>query len=159
MTKPDCGDLWERKYVMLALDRYADFVADDPAPAVESLKRQADAILREIGPGEGQTDIRKLGWSLNHIESATLLEPMMRLYNRTHDGRYLDFAKYIVDRFGTNLETTPSKDGYFRVTVEVSLSPTFYAWVFQFGGAIKILTPEKAVNEITEMAKRLAERE
>ena len=26
------------------------------------------------------------------------------------------------------------------------------------GGAIKILTPEKAVNEITEMAKRLAER-
>ena len=99
---PKGGDLWERKYVMLALDRYADFVADDPAPAVESLKRQADAILREIGPGEGQTDIRKLGWSLNHIESATLLEPMMRLYNRTHDGRYLDFAKYIVATGGTD---------------------------------------------------------
>ena len=39
----------------------------------------------------------------------------------------------------------------------MSLSPTFYAWVFQFGGAMKILTPEKAVSEITEMAKRLAD--
>lgn len=48
---------------------------------------------------------------------------------------------------------------YGKISIEVSLSPTFYAWVFQFGGAIKILTPEKAVNEITEMAKRLTERE
>ena len=66
-----------------------------------------------------------------------------------------DFAKYIVDRFGTNLETTPATDGYFRVTVEVSLSPTFYAWVFQFGGGIRILSPEKAVEEIREMAKKV----
>ncbi|MBR2547080.1 MAG: WYL domain-containing protein [Eubacterium sp.] len=70
-----------------------------------------------------------------------------------------DFAKYIVDRFGTGIETEPSSDGYFRVTVEVSLSPTFYAWVFRFGGEIRILSPAKAVDEITEMAKKLAERE
>ena len=68
-----------------------------------------------------------------------------------------NLAKYIVDRFGTGLETAPAGDGYFRVAVEVSLSPTFYAWVFQFGGAIKILTPEKAVSEITEMARGLME--
>ena len=64
-----------------------------------------------------------------------------------------DFAKYIVDRFGTSPETTLAEDGCFRVTVEVSLSPTFYAWVFQFGGGIKILSPEKAVEEIKEMAE------
>ncbi len=64
-----------------------------------------------------------------------------------------DFAKYIVDRFGTSPETTPAEDGCFRVTVEVSLSPTFYAWVFQFGGGIRILSPGKAVEEIKEMAE------
>ena len=70
-----------------------------------------------------------------------------------------DFAKYIVDRFGTNLETVQTSDEYFQVEVEVSLSPTFYAWVFRFGGEIRILSPVKAVNEITEMAGKLVGRE
>ena len=63
-----------------------------------------------------------------------------------------DFAKYIVDRFGTDLKTTKVSDDYFRVDVEVSLSPTFYAWVFRFGGEIRILSPDKAVEEMKEMA-------
>ena len=70
-----------------------------------------------------------------------------------------DFAKYIVDRFGANLETVQTSEDYFQVEVEVSLSPTFYAWVFRFGGEIRILSPDKAVNEITELAKKLMDRE
>lgn len=66
-----------------------------------------------------------------------------------------DLAKYIVDRFGTKLETEPVSDDRFRIEVEVSLSPTFYGWVFQFGGGIRIVSPEKAVKEITEMAGKL----
>ena len=65
-----------------------------------------------------------------------------------------DFAKYIVDRFGTALETTPVSDDYFRASVEVSLSPTFYAWVFRFGGEIKIISPDKAVREMRELAEK-----
>ena len=70
-----------------------------------------------------------------------------------------DLAKYIVDRFGTNLETVQTSDDYFQVEVEVSLSPTFYAWIFRFGGEIRILSPVKAVNEITELANSLLARE
>lgn len=70
-----------------------------------------------------------------------------------------DLAKYIVDRFGTKLKTEQISDERFTVTVEVSLSPTFYAWVFQFGGDIRILSPKKAVSEILEMANTLVKRE
>ena len=70
-----------------------------------------------------------------------------------------DFAKYIVDRFGTNLKTVQTSDNYFQVEVEVSLSPTFYAWVFRFGGEIRILSPVNAVNDITSIAKKLIEKE
>ena len=70
-----------------------------------------------------------------------------------------DLAKYIVDRFGTEPNIKHSSDGYFQVTVEVSLSPTFYAWIFRFGGEIRILSPVKAVNEITEMAQKLISKE
>lgn len=66
-----------------------------------------------------------------------------------------DLAKYIVDRFGTKLETKWISDDRFTVSVEVSLSPTFYAWVFQFGGGMRILSPQKAVNEILEMSQKL----
>lgn len=66
-----------------------------------------------------------------------------------------DFAKYIVDRFGTKPETTQTSDDCFEIEVEVSLSPTFYAWVFQFGGGIRIVSPEKAVNEIREIAGKI----
>lgn len=70
-----------------------------------------------------------------------------------------DLAKYIVDRFGTNLKTQQVSDDKFTVTVEVSLSPTFYAWVFQFDGGIRILSPKKAVSKIIEMAETLVEKE
>ena len=70
-----------------------------------------------------------------------------------------EFMKYIVDRFGEGVNTARSKDneGAFIATVDVALSPTFYAWVFQFGGEVKILSPKKAVNEIKEMAEAIIE--
>ena len=64
-----------------------------------------------------------------------------------------ELAKYIVDRFGTKLKTQQLSDDKFKVTVEVSLSPPFYAWVFQFGGDMRIISPKKAVTDITNMAE------
>lgn len=66
-----------------------------------------------------------------------------------------ELAKYIVDRFGARLETRRASDDSFTVKVDVSLSPTFYAWVFQFEGGIKILSPKNAVNEIMKMSSSL----
>ena len=88
------GDLWERKYVLLALERYIENVKDDPAVRA-SLVRQADCILAEIGEPP-KADIRSLGWSANHIESSTLLEPFVNLYRLTGERRFLDFAASIV---------------------------------------------------------------
>ena len=70
-----------------------------------------------------------------------------------------DLAKYIVDRFGTKLETKQISDDRFTVEVEVSLSPTFYAWVFQFAGGMRILKPKKAVDDIMTMVNQFIERE
>ena len=64
----------------------------------------------------------------------------------------------MTDRFGSKLETKQISDDNFSVTVEVSLSPPFYAWVFQFNGDIKILSPNKAVKDITKMAEAITKR-
>ena len=93
------GDLWERKYVLLGLDRYYDLVEADPA-VLRAMTDQADCIIEQVGEPP-KVPITSLGWSPNHIESSTLLEPFMRLYNRMGEKRYLDFARYIVSTGGS----------------------------------------------------------
>ena len=70
-----------------------------------------------------------------------------------------DLMKYVVDRFGEGVKTARSEDNpdSFIATVQIALSPTFYAWVFQFGGEIKVLSPKKVVEELGEMARRMLE--
>jgi DUF1680 family protein len=92
------GDLWERTYVLLALDDYYEWVERDPE-VLRAMTDEADATIRQVGPTP-KTRIVDLGWSPNHIESSTILEPMMRLYKRTGSPRYLEFARYIVETEG-----------------------------------------------------------
>ncbi|MBN2580804.1 MAG: glycoside hydrolase family 127 protein [Pirellulales bacterium] len=99
-NQPDSlgGDLWERKYVLLGLEAYYRFVEKDPA-VLQAMIDEADSTIAQIGPPP-KTRIVDQGWSPNHIESSTILEPMVRLYNMTGHRRYLDFAKYIVEEEG-----------------------------------------------------------
>jgi DUF1680 family protein len=92
------GDLWERKYVMLAMEEYYEWVDSDPS-VLESLKKQADCIIDQIGEPP-KTKINQRGWSATGIESSTLLEPFVRLYRITGEQRYLDFAAYIIKTGG-----------------------------------------------------------
>jgi len=92
------GDLWERKYVLLGFEDYYENVDKDPK-VLKAMKEHADCIIAQIGDAP-KAAITELGWSPNHIESSTLLEPIMRLYKLTVDNAYLRFAKYIVDSGG-----------------------------------------------------------
>ena len=92
------GDLWERKYVLLGLDEYYMQVEKDPK-VLQAMIDQADCIVTQIGPAP-KTRIIDQGWSPNHIESSTILEPIMRLYKLTGYQRYLDFARYTVEDEG-----------------------------------------------------------
>ena len=39
----------------------------------------------------------------------------------------------------------------FRLITEVSASPTFYGWVFGFGGKVQILAPQEVKEEYYRM--------
>ncbi|MDR3140728.1 MAG: glycoside hydrolase family 127 protein [Tannerellaceae bacterium] len=101
--QPETSDLWERTYVLIALQDYYDYVEQKPE-ILESMKRQVDCLISQIGKPP-KTRIIDVGWShggfgKNHIESSTLLEPVVRLYKMTGEKRYLDFAEYIVSEGG-----------------------------------------------------------
>lgn len=58
----------------------------------------------------------------------------------------------VVDRFGEEVQTKTVDKEHFRATVEVSPSPPFFAWVFTFGGKIRITGPEDVLREMQTMA-------
>lgn len=63
--------------------------------------------------------------------------------------------KYVIDRFGDKFMFEPGEEDSFTCEVNVCLSPTFYGWVFGFGGDIRIVSPEAAVKSIVEMSEKI----
>ncbi len=52
----------------------------------------------------------------------------------------MEILDQVIDRFGDGIEIQPGEK-HFTVTVPVSLSTTFYAWVFQYVGKMSIVSP------------------
>ena len=57
-----------------------------------------------------------------------------------------DAMNSVLDHFGDRAKTKSVDNTHFLLTAEVSLSPTFFAWVFQFGGKVQIREPEEAIT-------------
>lgn len=92
-----CGegwDVWGMKYTMMGFLHYYD--ATKSTDALEACKRVCDYVIAELGPN-GKRGVRLYqtgNWS--GYASSSILEPVMWLYQRTQDKKYLDFATYLV---------------------------------------------------------------
>ncbi len=62
-----------------------------------------------------------------------------------------ELMKTMIDRFGENIVTAPYNETSFKLATEVSVSPTFFGWIFGFGGRVDILGPERVKEEYKEM--------
>ena len=68
-----------------------------------------------------------------------------------------DLMDVIVDRFGENVKTHELGSNCFKAIVDISISPTFYGWVFGFGNNMSILAPIDVKNEYMAMAGRIVD--
>ena len=64
-----------------------------------------------------------------------------------------EVMKGVLDAFGMDIKVKRAEKGHFQTTVMACCSPTFYGWVFQWGGKVRITAPEEAVTEYIEMAR------
>ena len=60
----------------------------------------------------------------------------------------------VFDRFGLDVEIHKQNDGWFTITEKITVSPTFFAWVLQFGDKAKILSPSNVKNELIELCQK-----
>ena len=63
-----------------------------------------------------------------------------------------EMMKSVIDQFGEEVETHVVDDTQnFLAKVTVSVSPTFFGWIFQFGGRICVLGPDDVVQGYKDM--------
>ena len=98
-----------------------------PAPKDFSVRKYSDKVFKMFG-GE---------------ESEVTLEADNRL------------MKKFIDRFGDAFTVKPASETTFCATVTVPVSPTFFSWVFQYNGRVRITAPEKVRAEYAGMLRRL----
>lgn len=60
----------------------------------------------------------------------------------------------VYDKFGMDVQVTRLAENVLEAESTVQLSPTFYGWVFQFGGEMRITGPGKAVREYRKVLKK-----
>ena len=58
-----------------------------------------------------------------------------------------DLAGAMVDRFGEHIPFAKTEDGNGLLTAEAGISPTFFGWIDQFGGKVKIVSPASVRQE------------
>ena len=84
-------DVWGRKYALLGL--IADYDRTHDMAVLEAARRQTDVLITELGPSK--TSIADVGeW--NGLPASSVLEPVVLVYERTGEKKYLEFAEHIV---------------------------------------------------------------
>ena len=102
----DAWDMWSRKYVLLGMEYFLEICKEESLKhdIIYSMCRQLDYIIGKIGKEEGKLEITSATRHWRGLNSCSILEPVVRLYQLTNEQKYFDFASYIVERGCTDVQ-------------------------------------------------------
>ena len=82
---------------------------------------------------------------------AEFTEQAFKMYGGEPEDVVLQFDRALVepvfDKFGEDVPMMPVNDDTLAATVHVQISPTFFGWLAQFGGRMKVLSPDNVVAQ------------
>lgn len=101
----DGWDIWCRKYVILGMEYFLEICKEKAfgEAIIKSMRRQIDYIIGKIGSEEGKIEITSATRHWRGLNSSSILEPVVKLYNITGERKYFDFAEYIIHCGGTDV--------------------------------------------------------
>lgn len=76
---------------------------------------------------------------------ASYTEQAFKMFGGQLENVSLEFDRSLIgsvlDKFGENTQISASDEGTYITNVKVQISPTFWGWLFQFFGLMKIIAP------------------
>jgi len=116
------------------VDRMSEVhVSDDPANQYDKAKFDTAKHIRHL-----------FGMFSGEITRATLV------FDNT-------LVNVVLDYFGKEVNLVPIANSQFEVIVEVSVSPVFLGWLFQFGGKVKIVAPDSLIDSMKDLIETNAQ--
>lgn len=154
-------DMWCRKYVLLGFLHFCEICMDSELKkrVVTAMQGHLDYIIAHIG--EGKINICDTSPVWQGVNSASILEPVVMLYNITGKEEYMGFATHIVNNGAKeyNIFETAYEDKLAPYECEVKKA---YELMSCFEGLIeyyKVTKEEKWKIAAENFAKRLIETE
>jgi len=95
MGKEQSWDVWVHKYDLIGLMAYAEYTGNQAS--LGAAKKIGDLLVKTFGK-EGQLNLNECS-THSGMASGSLMEPMVLLYRASNDERYLDFARFIADKW------------------------------------------------------------
>jgi predicted DNA-binding transcriptional regulator YafY len=94
-------------------------------------------------------------------EMAQYTEQVFKMYSGRLEDVVLEFEDGLIgvvfDKFGENTPMMRVGESKCVATVKVRISPTFWGWLFQFAGEMRVLSPQWVIDGYREQAKKLEE--
>lgn len=92
---------------------------------------------------------------------AEYTEQAFKMYGGTPTDIVIEFDNQLIgavyDKFGEDTQMMRSGENKCIATVKVQISPTFWGWLFQFAGLMKVISPDSVIEEYRSRAARLTE--
>lgn len=133
--------MWDsEKYYMLGYDAAAGKLKHyrvDKMTDISALSRPRDG--KDVFD---KVDISQYSKKVFNMFSGEPLTLRLRFENR--------FVGAVMDRFGSDTVISPDDDDRFTVTVSVAVSPKFFAWLYAFGAAAEILSPDSVREQFRQ---------
>lgn len=139
-------DIWSRKYVLLGMQYFLEISQDVQLndAVIMCMCKQVDYIMSKIGPKEeGKKPITVATNHWRGLNSVSILEPIVRLYNLTKEEKYLAFAEYIVGTGGTSVENI----------FELALANKFYPYQYPVTKAYEMMSCFEGLLEFYRVKK------
>ena len=122
----------DENYYMIAYDADSDIIKHyrvDKMADIELCKERRDG-----GETFSRLDMALYSKKLFSMFAGEVRNVKLRFDNR--------LAGMVIDRFGSDVMITQCDEDSFTASVDVAVSPQFFAWVFGFGEGASILGPE-----------------
>ena len=82
---------------------------------------------------------------------AEYTEQEFKMYGGTPTDIVIEFDNQLIgavyDKFGEDTQMMRSGENKCIATVKVQISPTFWGWLFQFAGLMKVISPDNVIEE------------
>ena len=148
------GTPYETNPVALCVDKHYYLVAYDPA--IQDYRHYRVDRMESLTVTDTPRDPLPEQFDLGKY-----VKTIFDMYNGRTETVQLRFDRALInvvmDRFGADAHIRPDGDR-IAVTAPVEVGPTFYGWLFQFGGQAELLAPDHVRRDFTEHCRQALDR-